>query len=88
MAVFNAWAGKTTGRRRYRQGWFGRIILQVECERIMMVGTWPTRVEGKIWRDAKASDVGLPTVCVSTPTFLSIAHDSGVVEHFCEKEKQ
>jgi hypothetical protein len=49
-----------TGRTRYRSGWFGRLILQVEFQyRCIPAGArcslsnWVTRNE---WRDATTSD--------------------------------
>lgn len=45
-----------TGRRRYRRGWFGRLILQVEEKT-----TWHDRFGdcfiGTEWRDARVQDL-------------------------------
>ena len=87
--------GAKTGRRRYRIGWFNKVVLQVECEQIVTnlmnhlmnpKGNKPDGPHKTFWRDAYPAEVGLPTVLLSTPTFLSIAHGGGVIEKTCEKE--
>lgn len=50
-----------TGRRRYRRGWFGRVILQVE---VNIQLSWqhretPDPATLKEWRDAMLTEVGL-----------------------------
>lgn len=69
-----------TGRRRYRLGWFGRVIMQVEVN--VRVYHLSGRSERNLttWRDAKPEDVGLPTVCLSPPTFLRVHPTQGVLE--------
>lgn len=51
--------GKPTGKRRYRKGWFGRLILQLqfECKIIEYMGGQVDTKTGKIWRDATVEDV-------------------------------
>lgn len=58
--------GNKTGRRRYRQDWLGRIILQLEVEK-ERVSTTPLfdeekqerKVIGVEWRDARWIEAGL-----------------------------
>lgn len=45
-----------TGRRRFRRGWFGRLILQVE-EKLTWVDYWGDRYANKGWRDARVEDL-------------------------------
>lgn len=74
-----------TGKRRYRIGWFQKVVLQVEVN-IHVYHRFGTRRDvSTLWRDALPAEVGLPTVCMSTPTFLSIAHDGILVEQRCEE---
>lgn len=46
---------RLTGRTRYRVGWFGRLVLQVE-----QIRYWQDdhgHVPSKSWRDARAADL-------------------------------
>jgi len=60
---------KLTGKKRVRRGWQGKMILQVEVERVFIhpahgrpwvrhPGDNPVSL---VWRDATAKDVGLET---------------------------
>jgi hypothetical protein len=50
-----------TGRTRYRTGWFGRIVLQVEEMREMYrdEGDRYTMEQVPVWRDARMTDLPL-----------------------------
>lgn len=57
-----------TGRTRYREGWFGRLILQVEETRIRIekvygvLSGYDIRHPYTVWRDARAMDFTRPDV--------------------------
>lgn len=55
--ISTAW--RPTGRRRFRAGWFGKVVLQIEEER--RIGTASPYREPKgmqsRWRDARISDL-------------------------------
>lgn len=48
-----------TGRTRYRLGWRGKVVLQVQCwERQWTAGRWPGAAPwAERWRDATFRDV-------------------------------
>lgn len=53
---------RITGETRYRTGWFGKLILQVEENTsgyLSVGGCNPRRVNSTRWRDAKAQDLRL-----------------------------
>ncbi len=71
-----------TGARRYRSGWFGKVILQVEVrlERLRYPGDkGPGTIVGTEWRDARPGEVGLLSNLYTPPTFLRI-QEGRVVE--------
>lgn len=45
-----------TGKRRYRRGWFGRLILEVQ-EKHTWVDRFGDRYGNTSWRDAKIEDL-------------------------------
>lgn len=45
---------------RYRLGWFGRIVLQVQVRELQMVGPFVEPM--LVWRDARVQDLLKPEV--------------------------
>ena len=88
--------GKKTGRRRYRQGWLGRIILQLEFEVIengihqrwldefATVSRGESKVIGTYWRDATWIEAGLNLWTLSSP-FRAICPQSTVTDLWCSQ---
>jgi hypothetical protein len=77
--------GKLTGRRRYRRGWFNRVILQVEVEVISIFGSEVIKDSSKpLCRDAKPIEVGLSNKLFTQLSFLSYDFEiNKVVEKPC-----
>ncbi len=68
-----------TGNRRYRVGFFNRVILQVEIQKendnfLLPSGHPRRKVSFTIWRDAKPHEIGIPER-VSPAMFFHIKDD-------------
>lgn len=52
-------SGELTGSQRVRQGWFGRLVVQVEFfnDSYRPDDMWPTKDIPTKWRDAKVTDL-------------------------------
>lgn len=70
-----------TGKRRYRVGWWNKVILQVEVKMQTVHLLQPRRKpnEWTTWRDATTHEAGIPNR-VSAMTFIHISQGNTVVE--------
>ncbi len=66
-----------TGRYRARRAWFGKLILQVECNIDTIHSLERKKNTGTFWRDARAADVGMQFGSLSAPAVASVEFPFG-----------